>query len=332
MPRSRGRSIRVHHPVRDLTMPDYLMRDALAFGEDETILEVEEWGSAWLGEGWRADGEHQLCVEVVKRAVAKPSPHALAALAALRRVAPPGEEKLLDEAIGRLFESQPLPTWFGTPVLPPLRAWRSVDPYDSEHVLFIEYGEDPHLLMAEVYFTGIIWAERLTVLQADALSAWKRPVTEHPVGEILAELADAMRGTDDAPFRPAEEDYAELRALVWSRCREHLPAPLERTSMDETERLRILDDFETRDPVARSLAELFLDFGDTYFASGPLKWSPAWVRFLLNDWVPDKGTDLEPEVRAALPAVLRRWVRFVLERRGVAEEWIGPVEEAVTGP
>ncbi|XVV09179.1 hypothetical protein ACQP2X_30575 [Actinoplanes sp. CA-131856] len=332
MPRSRGRSIRVHHPARDLTMPDYLMRDALAFGEDETILDIEEWASAWLGEAWRTDGEHQLCADVVARASARPSPHALAALAALRRVAPPGERKLLDEAIGRLFESQPLPAWFGVPAFTAVRAWRSVDAYDGEHVLFIEYDQDPHILMAEVYYTGIVWAERLTLLEADALAAWKRPLTEHPTGEILAELADAMRGTDDAPFRPEAEDFADLRALFWSRCREHLPAPRERTSMDGTERLEILDDFETLDPVVRSLAELFLDFGDTYFASGPLKWSPAWVRFFLNDWVPDNGADLEPEARAALPTALRRWVRFILERQGVAEEWIGPVEEAVTGP
>ncbi|XVU21975.1 hypothetical protein ACQPZJ_32525 [Actinoplanes sp. CA-054009] len=332
MPRSRGRSIRVRHPVRDLTMSDYLMRDALAFGEGETILDVEDWASAWLGEGWRAGGEHRLCAEVVARASAKPSPHALAAVAALRRVAPPGEEKLLDEAIGRLFESQPLPPWFGAPAFTPLRAWRSADPYDGEHVLFIEYGEVPHVLMAEVYFTGIVWAERLTLLEPNAVEAWKQPLTERPAGEILAELADALRGTDDAPFRPDAEDFAELRALFWSRCRDHLPAPRERNRLDEAERAQILDDFETLDPVARSLGELFLDFGDNYFTSGPLSWSPAWVQFFQADWLPDEKVVLEAEQRAALPAVLRRWVRFVLERRGVAEEWIGPAVETVSGP
>ncbi|MEU8818673.1 hypothetical protein [Actinoplanes sp. NPDC048796] len=331
MPRSRGRSIRVQHAVRDLTMPDHLMRDALAFGDGETILEVEEWASAWLGEGWRTTGEHRLCLDVVARATAKPSAHALAAVAALRRVAPPGEEKLLDETIERLFESQPLPTWFGTPAFTATRGWRSADPYESEHVLFLEFDTDPHVLMAEVYFTGIVWAERLTILEPNAVAAWKQPLTEHPPAEILAELADAMRGTDDAPFRPDTEDFAELRALFWSRCRAYLPAPRERTRLDETERARILDDFETLDPVVRSLGELFLDFGDTYFTSGPLSWSPAWVQFFLHDWLP-KDTTLDPAQRSALPGALRRWVRFVLERRGVAEEWITSAVDLVTEP
>ncbi|SNY40348.1 hypothetical protein [Paractinoplanes atraurantiacus] len=339
MPRSRGRgkssggkSIRVGHPVRDLTITEYMVQDALAFGDEDTILDVEEWASGWLGEAWRAAGEHQLCLDVVRHAAATPSEHALSAVAALRRMAPPEEWKLLDETIERLFESQPLPTWFGSPAFTPSRAYRSVDPYDSEHVLFIEYGLVPHVLMAEVYFTGIVWAERLTILEPNALEAWKRPLSEHPVEEILAELADAMRGTDDAPFQPGIEDYADLRALVWSRCRDHLPAPRERTEMDEAERAGILDEFETRDPIVRRLAELFLDFGDSYFTSGPLSWSPAWVQFFQVDWLPEEKVALEAEERAALPGALRRWVRFALERRGVAEKWIVPVVEIVSEP
>jgi len=43
-----------------------------------------------------------------------------------------------------------------------------------------------------------------------------------------------------------------------------------------------------------------------------------------TDWVPRKVA-LDAEQRAGLPETLRRWLRFALERRGVASEWIEPV-------
>ena len=44
----------------------------------------------------------------------------------------------------------------------------------------------------------------------------------------------------------------------------------------------------------------------------------------LTDWLPRKVA-LDAEQRAGLPETLRRWLRFALERRGVASEWIEPV-------
>ena len=48
----------------------------------------------------------------------------------------------------------------------------------------------------------------------------------------------------------------------------------------------------------------------------------------LADWLPRKAA-LDAEQRAALPEVLRRWIRYALEHREVDPEWIGPVVEAV---
>jgi hypothetical protein len=48
----------------------------------------------------------------------------------------------------------------------------------------------------------------------------------------------------------------------------------------------------------------------------------------LVDWLPRKAV-LDGEQRAALPEVLRRWIRYALERRAVDPEWIGPVVDAV---
>jgi hypothetical protein len=49
---------------------------------------------------------------------------------------------------------------------------------------------------------------------------------------------------------------------------------------------------------------------------------------LLTDWLPRK-TIRDADQRAALPDVLRRWVRFALSLRGLDPAWIAPVVDAV---
>jgi hypothetical protein len=74
-------------------------------------------------ESGEREPEHQLCLEVVGRASARPSPHGLAAVAALRRVAPAGEESMLDGTVTILAESQPVPPWLHAPRFTPVGAW-----------------------------------------------------------------------------------------------------------------------------------------------------------------------------------------------------------------
>ncbi|MGW3498487.1 hypothetical protein [Streptomyces sp. NPDC001020] len=82
--------------------------------------------------------------------------------------------------------------------------------------------------------------------------------------------------------RQDDEDVVALRALAWARCRDHLPGRPEHQPLDEAERGRLLDAFaasrtdaaQETDSV-RSLADLFLDFGENYLSRGPLCWSPA---------------------------------------------------------
>jgi hypothetical protein len=80
--------------------------------------------------------------------------------------------------------------------------------------------------------------------------------------------------------------------------------------------------------VSRSLAELLLDYGEGYIGAGHLCWSPGEVMLLLTDWLPRK-TILDADQRAALPDVLRAWLRFTLTQRNIDPQWIGPVVEAV---
>lgn len=313
------------------------------------MLEVERWVSGWLGQAWLAAGmrerepERQLCLEVVGRASSRPSPHGLAAVAALRRIVAPSEVSMLDGTVKILSASQPLPPWSDVPPFEPVKAWRAVDVWDSEHVLFVEYGGPvPHTLMAQLMLAGGVLVEKLALLEPGAAASWERlrepgevpmPTVETPVADALAELAHALRVTDMTLPRQDDEDFVDLRAMAWSRCRPHLLDWPDRQSLGDVDRDRLLDDFaadtaEPDDTVVRSLAELFLEYGEGYMTSGPLCWSPDWVGLFLTDWLPRKGI-LDAEQRAALPEVLRRWIRFALRRRDVAPEWIGPVVEAV---
>ncbi|MEU7905361.1 hypothetical protein [Actinoplanes sp. NPDC049118] len=321
------------------------MRDAMTIVSEDSALEVERWASGWLGAAWSAAGlgerepEKIFHLEVAGRASTRQSPHGLAAVAALRRVAAPGELPLLDGTLEILSEIQPTPPWFEVPAIEPVRAWRAVDVWDSEHVLFVEFaGQRPHTLMAQISLAGGVLVDKLAVLQPEAAETWDRlrepgevpmPAVECPVEVVLAELADALRSTDMTWPRHDDEDFLDLRALAWARCRPYLPDFRDWQPMGDEERERLLDGFAPADDtVARSLADMFLDYGDGYMTSGPLCWSPGQVGLFLADWLPRKAA-LDAEQRAALPEVLRRWIRYALERRAVNLEWIGPVVEAV---
>ena len=285
MPKSRGRPARRGKPkrpqraVRELRLSDRLMRDAVTIVSEDSVLEVERWASGWLGAAWSAAGlgerepEKMFHLEVVGRASTRPSPHGLAAVAALRRVAAPGEWSMLDGTLEILSESQPAPQWFPTPAFEPARAWRAVDVWDSEHVLFVEFaGQTPHTLMAQIPLAGGVLVDKLAVLQPGAAETWDRlrepgevpmPAVECAVEVALAELADALRATDMTWPRHDDEDFLDLRALAWSRCLPYLPDFRDWQPMGDEERERLLDGFAPAgDTVARSLADLFLDYGD----------------------------------------------------------------------
>lgn len=348
-------------------LSDVALRDARQITGTSDPLDAERWASGWLGAAWHAapmgerGAEHQLCLEVAGRACTTPAPHGLAAVAALARVLP-AEEKLLTGTVGILSETQPLPPWSaaGEPWTP-VAAWRAVDVWDSERVLLIDYdGPHPHTLLAQVSRAGGIWVRKLAVLERGAASRWEElrepgevpmPITALPPAEVLTELADALRTTDITWPRNDDDDYVDNRSLAWSRCYDYLPADWampeepedeepedeeraggEPEELPEDEIRRLIDDFAAAtghgDEVSRSLAELFLQYGEEYIRSGPLAWSPDEVMLLLTDWLPRKAI-LDAAQREALPGVLREWLAFALTRRGTDPEWITPVVSAV---
>jgi hypothetical protein len=131
--------------------------------------------------------------------------------------------------------------------------------------------------------------------------------------------------------RHEDEDFVDLRALAWARSRACLPEWPEVESLGDAERAELVEAFvgQTADRAAyRRLAELFLDYGGGYLNNRPLGWSPDAVAMFLADWLPRKAF-LDADDRLALPDALRSWLRFALQRCGVADEWITPVTAAV---
>jgi hypothetical protein len=346
-PAGRGRPRRSAAPARPLRLSDRLLRDAAVLDDDVDVLSAELWASGWLGQAWvtspigEREPEETLCLEVTGRVSTRPTLAGLAALEALLRVAPSSERRLLEETIELVRETHPGTSFEGT--WAPTEAWRAVDPWGSERVLFVELdGPVPHTLMANVLTTGGTLTDRLAVLRPGAAKAWDdlredddapMPVAPAPADEVLAEIADALRSTDMLWPRHDDEDFVEHRALAWARCRDHLREIPDWEPTPQAERDALIDAFvETSglpdDDVTRSLAEVFLDYGDGYLGEAPLGWSPGAVLLFLLDWLPRK-VSLDHDQQAALPDVLRHWLRFALTRRQVPEEWIVPVLEAV---
>ncbi len=219
-------------------------------------------------------------------------------------------------------------------------------------MLFVEYASadsaaTPHTVMAQIVEPGGTYVVKLGVLHADAAQRWAElhdgdavpmPVDEADLATVLTDLASAMRRTDIVWPRNDDADFVEVRALAWSRCRDFLPAS---PDLDEDEREddrdALVDSFvgqakalfdEADAEAVGYVARLLADYSYGYLGRGPLTWSPDSVGLFLTDWLPRKAF-LDDADRRVLPAMLRQWVHFVLTRRGVSDEWIGPVLAAV---
>ena len=316
------------------------------------LLDVEQWASSWLGAAWvaadpgRRDPEGDLCREVAAKAVARPTPSALAVVAALARIAPPSGREHLADAVRRLSRTVAPPAWLDAPPHRPVRAWRAVDVWDTRHMLFIDLdGPTPHTVMASVRYVGGTTLAALLLLNPGAVDLWSTarepgsppmPVTAIDLDDGLRELAVVLNLNDITWPRTDDENIIGSRAAAWSSCRDHVAFP-DHEELDDAAREEVLAAFRARPDVTALdaepdsvayLATLCLDYGLDYIATGYLCWSPDQVDAFLVDWLPRKA-HLDAADRAALPGVLRAWVRFALERRDVPAEWITPAVDAV---
>ncbi|MFE9694514.1 hypothetical protein [Micromonospora sp. NPDC005806] len=158
------------------------------------------------------------------------------------------------------------------------------------------------------------------------------PVVEVPVPQALADLAGALRTTGMYGPRPDDEDFVEVRALAWSRCREFLPDWPDAPELPGQRRQELIDAFmvgacrpvaagagvpagcDVDREVARSLADIFVDYGTR--TSGPVCWRG----------VPGGLQCFWATGCLAKPSSTTRSRRFCpLHRREVDAEWVEPV-------
>lgn len=133
------------------------------------------------------------------------------------------------------------------------------------------------------------------------------------------------------------DSWPSCRALVEWICR-HLPeggvstAPAELTEKQIGE---IIDRFvasehtEGMDRVdARDIVQTFLWFTSGYRGGDPLRWSPASVEILLEDWLPRKVV-ADAAYLSRVPTVLRAFVRFCDAERGLRPELTAQTIEVI---
>jgi hypothetical protein len=143
--------------------------------------------------------------------------------------------------------------------------------------------------MADLYQVGGLEVQAITILPPTvAPHDWEEirppgvvpmPLVAAPAVEVLGELAHALRMTDMVWPRNDDEDFADCRALAWSRCRDYLPDWPEQSELTESQCSRLIADFiahsgcDDDNSSTRFLAGLLLDYGQGYISAGPLHWS-----------------------------------------------------------
>ena len=161
------------------------------------------------------------------------------------------------------------------------------------------------------------------------------------VGTTIDDPDQSLTRTDHATARAVMEAaiehgsrlYPPLSSESWPMCRplvewmlRRLPsggvAP-ERKEWSEEETAAIAADFFASPYGApldrddeRSLLESVLWFGTGYATGDPLRWSPVTVEMLLADWFPRKVI-AEPAYLTKLPDLVRAYVRYCHDRRGI---------------
>lgn len=353
-PKGRGRTParaqqRRQGAVRELTTVDRVVRDA-RFLAGSTFLDAQLGASAWLGEAWAARGmgartpEAELVTALVGEARRGRRTAAYLALHALGTIPRPEWRDDLAAALDATPSDLPVPAWAGrhrdaTPELP-VRVQLWSDPWGSQKYYLLGYADpEPHVVTVAITTVGGTYVQSIEAGQ-------QQGEPDESIGdcslqgdvdtdEALAALADALWQTDMYWPPQREPDYVRNRALLHWRTTgrredkdwEPLPDP-ERRALIQQFRAEHGPDLGLEPSIVEVLADTFIDFGEGYLVDGVLSWSPGEVERFLLDWAQRKVI-LEPEVVAELPKVLRVWVGYALRRRGLAEEHVAPVVEAV---
>lgn len=150
---------------------------------------------------------------------------------------------------------------------------------------------------------------------------------ELDLAQARMRVEQALEILDHTLDPPVSEDVLPLRAFMYARMRalpEQGAAPAEEPEVTPEERVRLFEDFLGSpeggrwrgDEEAEDVVRLAIDFGADHNHGGPLRWSPVVVEIFMTSWLARK-VSREPRFFERVPEVLREWVKFAGQRRGV---------------
>lgn len=212
-------------------------------------------------------------------------------------------------------------------------AWASTDELGDQTQLVGEFAYpdlEPHAVvtMVDHNFQGLV-RQAMVAPSADGMRSTWTDLSGMAIRAVDAqELADlwarALMMLDLYLDPPIDDEVPRLAPLLRSRlsllppAREipwpEVKAGARRSLVAEFRRSRHASGIGS----LASLARYLVDFKCDYQDGDPLRWSPILVEIALADWFPRK-VDLEDHEIDALAGVLRRWIRFAGEKRGLAE-------------
>ncbi len=322
--------------------------------DDLPPLDAQAWASSvwgvWYGvELIDADAEEMMGGGFIRYAARSRTGAALKVLRALGAVAAPPYARRASTAADRLAGSGVEdPPWAAAVAQAPspTGAFIHEDPIDDDGVSVIVGFERPapHALgvyidrnMGGIAKDGFLAPAPL----AEIIGHLRRHLSEDekdedsvirpiPLDEAAARWREGFAITDMTLGRPLSDDLKQLRALALARLAA-LPADGEipvQAPPDEDERNQILEAFlgskhatalnaeGVDEDVIADLAHMILWYSSDYAGGMPLRFSPVMVEVICCDWAPRKIVGFESTVDV-FPDVLRAWIRFAGERRGI---------------
>ncbi len=318
-------------------------------GEPDSAVEAEEWISGLVGT-WQVgvtpdpDADRLFGSGFVVALGHLGGSGALAVLRALAAVGGESYASLARRAADRLAGAGvPEPPWSeGLGQARPVAAMLMCDddglddgvsvmvefalPGVESHTLGVYIDHNMGGLVKDAFVVGPLASVR-EELELGAPDRDRLALRELGLAEARARIEDALEILDHTLDPPVNEDVRPLRALMYARIgtlpeggagqdEEPVLTPEERERLhadflDSPEGLRWRGDADARD-----IVELAIEFGADYNHGGPLRWSPVVVEIFMTDWLARKVTR-ESQVFECVPDVLRDWVKFAGQRRGV---------------
>jgi hypothetical protein len=337
--------------------------------EEDDALAAEAWASAMINVfdaarlQARLDGMEVPPFEeaLLERCSQRRDKRAASVAGALAAVLPAPHDRLAATVADALRRAVPgLPAWVGVVGrAEPTRGWVASDVFGDQDSLIVGFrqegmpGEHALVVLVDHNLSGQAKDAWVGGAFDDVVASWRSNADPHmtmgdvPLRDALRRLRDAVAMSDlwngDTELRT--EDFARHRALIWGRLRraglsDDQTEDVSDLDVSRDERDALVDEFlaskDGRDVAGRLanadvelLVQYLVDLRCDY-EGRPLRWSPTVVSIVLGQLAPRKLL-LDADEAAALPAVVRAFVRFSARRTGLdpgfVEETLKAVDE-----